>query len=603
VSAKQNVYISVIGKDEVSKTLKNVQNGLDRLGGGAKAVGGALLKVGAVAATAAASVAAGFLTAAKAAAEEERGIAALNATIAANVKEKTDLAAVDERVTAQSKKLAFADDQVRSSLQALLPFTGNVNKAFEVQAVAADLARMKNMDLTTASLTVAKAMDGSKRALKELGIELEDGASKSEILGAIQEKVAGQADVYAKSFEGQMEILKNSLGDMVETVGGPFVGTLNTVVTWVNSELVPAVEEALPTIIEFGKGFLNAGTEIAKVAFDIAQGILPRLKEIAFFIRDEVVPRLRDFFGFLAENRGIIAFVAGTILALFAAFKIYTTYLAVVQTITAAYAAVQLAWNAIMAANPIGIVVIAIAALIAGLVAAYAASEDFRKIIDGVFEALQPVIKAVGDFLVAAFKVAVEYVKGFLNAMRPFFELIGKGLAILGDFVGFLWGDGKGPLPTAIGGIIGVFKVLGGIFEFVIKVLGTLFDIFMKVVKAIADSPIGFVIGAIGDFIGDIIGGFLARGGVASRNGAYVVGERGPELFVPNTAGRVIPNQRLDTFSRPAMSAPGGLSADSIRDALSGLVVVMDGERVGTLVDHRIAATIRGTRTSSRLGA
>jgi hypothetical protein len=125
----------------------------------------------------------------------------------------------------------------------------------------------------------------------------------------------------------------------------------------------------------------------------------------------------------------------------------------------------------------------------------------------------------------------------------------------------------------------------------------------MKVVKAIADSPIGFVIGAIGDFIGDIIGGFLARGGVASRNGAYVVGERGPELFVPNTAGRVIPNQRLDTFSRPAMSAPGGLSADSIRDALSGLVVVMDGERVGTLVDHRIAATIRGTRTSSRLGA
>lgn len=41
---------------------------------------------------------------------------------------------------------------------------------------------------------------------------------------------------------------------------------------------------------------------------------------------------------------------------------------------------------------------------------------------------------------------------------------------------------------------------------------------------------------------GSIIPGFLANGGPATANKPYIVGERGPELFVPNTSGTVIPN-------------------------------------------------------------
>lgn len=41
------------------------------------------------------------------------------------------------------------------------------------------------------------------------------------------------------------------------------------------------------------------------------------------------------------------------------------------------------------------------------------------------------------------------------------------------------------------------------------------------------------------------IGGFLAEGGSASAGEAYVVGERGAELFVPNRSGTVIPNNEL----------------------------------------------------------
>lgn len=48
-----------------------------------------------------------------------------------------------------------------------------------------------------------------------------------------------------------------------------------------------------------------------------------------------------------------------------------------------------------------------------------------------------------------------------------------------------------------------------------------------------------------GLFGGAIIPGFLAEGGPAGANKPYIVGERGPELFVPNTSGTVVPNNAL----------------------------------------------------------
>ena len=42
-------------------------------------------------------------------------------------------------------------------------------------------------------------------------------------------------------------------------------------------------------------------------------------------------------------------------------------------------------------------------------------------------------------------------------------------------------------------------------------------------------------------------GGFLQQGGPAQAGQAYIVGEAGPELFVPNVNGNVIPNEQLNS--------------------------------------------------------
>jgi hypothetical protein len=48
--------------------------------------------------------------------------------------------------------------------------------------------------------------------------------------------------------------------------------------------------------------------------------------------------------------------------------------------------------------------------------------------------------------------------------------------------------------------------------------------------------------GQLGGIVGDLFGGIVGRytGGPVTQNSPYLVGERGPELFVPSTSGRVI---------------------------------------------------------------
>jgi len=57
--------------------------------------------------------------------------------------------------------------------------------------------------------------------------------------------------------------------------------------------------------------------------------------------------------------------------------------------------------------------------------------------------------------------------------------------------------------------------------------------------RAISGLNIG---GSIGDFLKDV---FKAEGGPVNRGAGYIVGERGPEMFVPNTSGTIVPNSGL----------------------------------------------------------
>ena len=168
--------------------------------------------------------------------EEEAGIKRLGQSLRANVKDwdgNTD--ALERRVRAAAQ-MGFADDEIRDSLARLVAVTHDVNKAFELQQTAMDLARFKNISLADASQALIKVEGGQYRALKELGIVLEKGATQTEALAAVQKVAMGQASEYMTTAAGRSELLAQKVDDLGERVGGV---------------LIPALDEATQGLLDF----------------------------------------------------------------------------------------------------------------------------------------------------------------------------------------------------------------------------------------------------------------------------------------------------------------------------------------------------------------
>lgn len=59
--------------------------------------------------------------------------------------------------------------------------------------------------------------------------------------------------------------------------------------------------------------------------------------------------------------------------------------------------------------------------------------------------------------------------------------------------------------------------------------------------------------------LASIFGGFRADGGPVAANRAYIVGERGPELFLPKAGGHIVPNAGIAAPRMPNFGGGGGM--------------------------------------------
>ncbi|OWV44203.1 hypothetical protein CDZ95_05825 [Mameliella alba] len=89
----------------------------------------------------------------------------------------------------------------------------------------------------------------------------------------------------------------------------------------------------------------------------------------------------------------------------------------------------------------------------------------------------------------------------------------------------------------------------------------------MMILRALGLPTDGVGGGSFAGWIGQaIFGGFRASGGPVSAGKAYIVGERGPEMIVPNAAGTVVPNDKLGrgnmTFNIDARGAEKGVGEE-----------------------------------------
>ena len=199
-------------------------------------------------------------------------------------------------------------------------------------------------------------------------------------------------------------------------------------------------------------------------------------------------------------------------------------------------------------------------------------------VIPGIVATVQPIIKG----LFSAFDSIATSIKDNEENLKPLYTLF-KSVA---KFV-------SETLAPALGEILGAaIKVLG-------KLVGGLVDGFSSLVGFIGDVVSGIkaiislvknnpLVKGIGGLIDRVFGGGKAEGGAVSSNKSYVVGERGPELFLPNTNGMIVPNNRL-----------GGSGGSVYNITVNGAI---DSEGTArTIVDLLNRSNARGTLGANRL--
>ena len=120
--------------------------------------------------------------------------------------------------------------------------------------------------------------------------------------------------------------------------------------------------------------------------------------------------------------------------------------------------------------------------------------------------------------------------------------------AFFGNFFTFLVNIVKNIGGALVAPFVNAFNLIKNVVTSVIGFIVQKFDMvkakILDVVKGIGNIP-GQVLSKI-----PVIGGlFRAEGGPVKGGQPYIVGERGPELVVPKSAGTVIPNNMLGALS------------------------------------------------------
>lgn len=155
----------------------------------------------------------------------------------------------------------------------------------------------------------------------------------------------------------------------------------------------------------------NAATSIEELkrsaemmVLGLANKVIPKVQEFAQFLKTNFGPAVKAVAGFLGEHTTALKVAAVAIGALIVVTKVHAAVMAVqaagglmamvkglkvVSAVTKSYTAVQWLLNAAMSANPVGLVILAIAGLVAILVIAWKKSETFRRIVTGAFEAVK----------------------------------------------------------------------------------------------------------------------------------------------------------------------------------------------------------------------
>lgn len=384
---------------------------------------------------------------------------------------------------------------------------------------------------------LAKKMGTTVPQLQAM-VESQGGAAKLFGEGGLPKLIDGMGDKY----DGLMKKQSKTLG-----------GLMSTLKDTVGLAAADLIKKYMPQIKRALKGLIDG---VGK-AFDWLKGVV-----------DKVGPVLGKVFGFISDNKQVFIIAAGAI---------------GVMTIA------MMALNAVMAINPVTLIIMAIGALIGLLVLAYKKVGWFRNAVNAAFDWIK---KAIAWFVDWFGKYAWPLIRTYLKlwwmyiskvvwpVLRTVFKAIAAVVRVLWRYISeVFWPKVRGAFRLFIGAARGIWNAVKDVWGKVVEkfhaakeriagILTGIKDGFKNLWNGLTDG-LGSAIDTMKQWLSKIPGlstliDMLWTGGTVTVGRPTIVGELGPEMFVPNVGSpRMIGEHgpELTRFATPGVVIPNHLLA------------------------------------------
>jgi hypothetical protein len=352
---------------------------------------------------------------------------------------------------------------------------------------------------------------------------------------ALRDAGGTTADVASKqldTFNAQLGLLRSAANDVMLGLGERLLPVFAGMATALKDNL-PAIEAFVNAMMDgFEKNVLPV---IQLVADFIVQNIGPAISRLADFFRGELAPALREHGKFVQENvlppmRHLFGIVTDNLLP---AFKSLAKFV-------------------------IDIVMPA-----------------FRNFAKPVLGAMNESLSNLRGFI----DRNKDGFQDFFTSIKPIFEYLRDTAA---PILGIALGGVIKIVSSLVAGLIGTFNIL-------LRVISRVVDAIRTFVNTVAES-------ALGRGLSNIIDSVTGRqfGGLVTPNRPFLVGERGPEMFVPMGAGRIMPEvpMMIPEFSAPDRGGEMTIINVSVNGAIDPEATARQIRRILQDAERRTGVTV-----------
>lgn len=565
--------------------VSNAQKSMDKLSGDVdtfkgKITGAAKVIGGAFAIGAAVEFGKGVVDAAS---NQEQAIGAVNSVFG----EYADTVHKSSESAAKDVGLAQAEyEQLATLTGALLKNAGvpldEVAKSSEnLTKIGADLSAMYGGSVADSMGAINSALKGEMDPLEAFGVSLKASAIDAKAVAMGLVNAEGKATDYGKKMATVALITEQSADAQ-----GTFAREAGTVA---------------------------GSTQILKAQFtdlqaNLGQKLLPVVVKFA-----EV---LTGIVSFVDANQSWLIPTVAAIGAIVLAIKAWQLASAAWIVIQEAATVAQLAFNFAMSANPIGLIVIAIAALVAGVILAYKKVDWFRELVDafakGAVDAFMWIVDAVkqvwdsikfaydwvkdnwplllaiitGPFGLAVYAI-IKYwdeikagVRGVIESIRGFFaELPAK----VGNALSNIWNtisqpfnnafdDVKRSGETVLSWFINLPTHIGNAFHDLADIISQPFKSAFQAIKNLWNQTVGGFGFSVPGWIPSVGGKSfniprMASGGIVNGPTIAMIGEAGREAVIPLDRGGIgLGNVVINVYALTANAEVGRLVFNALRE-------------------------------------